>query len=87
MKQIVNNYMGEFIAHNVNPSANSTDDIQYVGFLAPDGRWVIQKMVTSTGAILFSSGSPSSNGSSTAYESAWTGRAGLTYGHITGELN
>jgi hypothetical protein len=58
----------EFVASDVDESSTT----RYYGFLAFDGRWIIRKLVTTTGAMTYVHGK---NG----YDTAWTGRSELTY--------
>jgi hypothetical protein len=47
-------------------------DPQYYGYLSETGSWVIQKRTIATGIYLYAIGT-------SAYSTAWTGRAALSY--------
>jgi len=49
-----------------------SSDPQYYGYLSETGSWLIQKRVISTGTYTYVMGQ-------SAYSTAWTGRAALTY--------
>ena len=54
-------------------------DPMYIGKAASDGRWLVQKY-TAAGVMTYAN--VSNNGGVTTYNSAWTGRAALTYGQF-----
>jgi hypothetical protein len=58
----------EYVASDVDEATTT----RYYGFLAYNGRWIIRKLVTTTGAMTYVQGK-------TGYSTAWTGRAGLSY--------
>lgn len=55
--------------------ADETGAIKYYGFLDADGAWYIMEENTTANTYRYSRGS-------SAYTTAWTGRAGLTYGYF-----
>ena len=63
----------EYVSSDVDESTTT----RYYGFLSFDGRWIIRKLVTTTGAMTYAQGK-------NAYDTAWTGRAGLTYVRYNG---
>jgi hypothetical protein len=52
----------------------------YVGKTKPNGTWLVEKFVQSTGVKSYAN--LSNNGSTTNYSTAWTNRATLTYGRF-----
>jgi len=80
MKQFSNNFLSELFVHDM----DDTLDTKYYGYLAIDGRWIIRKIVTATGVVRFAGGCTDTSGSSSGYTTAWTDRAALSYGYITG---
>ena len=53
-------------------------DPLYLGKAKSDGTWLVQKYSTSSGEMRYAN--LSNNAGVTTYASAWSGRAGLTYG-------
>jgi hypothetical protein len=52
----------------------------YIGKTKPNGTWLVEKFVQSTGAKTYAN--LSNNGSVTSYSDAWTNRATLVYGRF-----
>lgn len=50
----------------------------YLGKAKPGGTWLVQQYDSSTGAMRYAN--ESNNPGVTTYSTAWSGRAGLTYG-------
>ena len=58
---------------------DESGDPAYYGFLDKDGNWVIMEVNETNGTVRYDSGS-------SAYTTAWTGRAGLTYNYFDVEF-
>jgi hypothetical protein len=69
------NYYAAFTSQQreyVTSDVDEATTTRYYGFLAYNGYWIIRKLVTTTGAMTYAQGKR-------GYDTAWTGRAGLTY--------
>jgi hypothetical protein len=63
---------GEHTLEYLNHDMDESNDTKYYGYVAFTGAWIIQQIVTSTGAVRYYKGRDD-------YSTNWTARAGLTY--------
>lgn len=69
-----------------NYQVNNTDDagggVTYVGKAKIDGKWLIEKLTEAADDIVKVYANESNNIGTSAYTTAWTNRASLTYGQV-----